>query len=244
MFNSLPSAFDMLPAVISVSVACFALDVWQRLADAARAARGRSGAAGAVLAVWAGVTLIATHTTLGAVVAFTPGLQPALLLGAIMAAVALAWPARSLPASTPLESMLSLFYWRAVFGALIIAGYAADRLPAGFAVSAGLGDMAVTMLMIVVLALRTPAGDISRRPLWAWNVLGLADLLIAVPVLGALVLRPWAQQRGLTGHFALQLFVVPVFIGLHVHLFARLWREGRSLPVREPAGDGMAGKVI
>jgi hypothetical protein len=29
-------------------------------------------------------------------------------------------------------------------------------------------------------------------------------------------------------NFGLQLFVVPVFLGLHLHIFARLWREMKA----------------
>lgn len=227
------SAFELLPWLISASVAFFALDLWRRAAEAARLAGGGDRAivvVGVVLAAWLGLALLATHVpALGSAVASTPGLPPALLVVAIVAALLAGSPSACRRAfdSIPLESMMTLFYWRAVFGALIIAAYAAGRLPAGFGIPVGLGDIAVTMLMILVLALRPAGGGIPRGPFLLWNAIGLADLLIGVPILGAMVLRPWAAQRGLPGNFGLQLFVVPLFIAIHLHLFGRLWREKR-----------------
>ena len=138
-----------------------------------------------------------------------------------------------------LESLMSFFYWRAIFGALLLAAYAAGRLPAGFGIPAGLGDIAVTLLAVVLLALKPPAGELPRGPLLLWNAFGLLDLL-SVPFLGATVLRPWAAQRGLVGgNFALQLFVVPLFVAIHIYIFGRLWRGRRALKwgdvQREPA---------
>jgi hypothetical protein len=232
LFQFLGSAFDLLPVLISASVLFFALDLWLRAVEAMRAAGAhvRPAAIGAMLAAWTGLALLATHSsTLGRVVASTPALQPALLVGIIVAAVALA----SLPTcrkaldSIPLESIMTFFYWRAVFGALIIAGYAAERLPAGFGIPAGLGDIAVTMLMVLVLALRTASGEIPRGPVWLWNAIGLVDLISIGAFLGPFVLRPWAAQRGLSGNFGLQLFAVPLFIAIHLCIFGRLWRERR-----------------
>jgi hypothetical protein len=232
VFASFGSAFDLLPLVISATVVFFALDLWRRMVEAARllGGQGRPLAPGVALAVWKGLALLATHIpALGSAVASTPGVQPALLLGTILAAALAGWPSACRRAfdRIPVESILAFFYWRAVFGALLIASYAAGRLPAGFAIPAGLGDMAVTMLMVLVLALWPASARIPRGPILLWNAIGLIDLLI-VPLLGAVVLRPWAAQRGLSGHFGLQLFAVPLFIGIHLHIFGRLWCEKRD----------------
>jgi hypothetical protein len=232
--ESFGSAFALLPWLISVTVVFFALDLWHRAVAAGHLSgeQGRPILVGAVLVAWMGLALLATHApALGRAVASTPGVQPVLLLLTIIAAVWAGWPSACRRAfdSIPLDSLMAFFYWRAVFGALIIAAFAAGRLPAGFAIPAGLGDIAVTMLIILVLALRPASGEIPRGAFLLWNAIGLIDLVVAVPVLGALVLRPWAAQHGLTGHFGLQLFVVPLFIAIHFHIFARLWREKRSL---------------
>jgi hypothetical protein len=100
--------------------------------------------------------------------------------------------------------------------------------------------MAAGFLAVVVLASRPASGDLPRWPLLFWNALGLLDLLGVVLVLGITVLRPWAAQRGLVGaNFTLQLFVVPLFVAVHICIFGRLWRERRPLKwgnvQREPA---------
>ncbi|MCA6122465.1 hypothetical protein J6500_11265 [Bradyrhizobium sp. WSM 1704] len=229
MFQSSYSLFDLIPAVISACVLCFALDLWRRAAEASRG-DGRPVALGAILAAWAGLALLATHIpAFGGFIGLTPGLQPMLLLAAITAPVVAAWRAsgRRIFDSIPLASLLTFFYWRAVFGALLLAAGAVGRLPADFAISAGLGDIAVTLLMVVVLAMRTASGGVARGPVLLWNTIGFADL-INVLISAALVVRPWAEQRGLPGQFGLQLFGVPIFIALHILIFGRLWRERRA----------------
>jgi hypothetical protein len=152
-----------------------------------------------------------------------------LLLAAIATPVVAAWRAsgRRIFDEIPFASLLALFYWRAVFGALLLAAGAVGRLPTDFAISAGLGDIAVTLLMVLVLTIRPTSGGVSRTPVLLWNTIGFADL-VNVLVGAALVVRPWAEQRGLPGQFGLQLFGVPIFIALHILIFGRLWRERQT----------------
>jgi hypothetical protein len=235
-------AADLVVWTLSVSVAFFALDLWRRIAQAARALGRRSRAAAAVaaalLCAWLGLAFAATFLpAVGGAIASTPGLQPILLVGIV---AALTWVGftpgfRRVFDGIALESMLDFFYWRAIFGALLLAAYAAGRLPAGFAVPAGLGDIAVTLLAIALLASKPFSGDVPRGPLLVWNALGMLDLLGVVLILGITVLRPWAAQRGLVGpNFTLQLFVVPLFIAMHICVFGRLWRERRPAPFAAP----------
>ena len=227
MFDPTYSVFDLVPAVISACVLCFALDLWRRTVDAAPR-HGR--AAGAVLAAWAGSAVLATHVpALGRMIGTVPGLLPVLLIAAIAAPVLAASPADGRRAfdRIPIEDLMTFFYWRAVFGALLLATTAAGRLPAEFGIHAGLGDIAVTMLMVLVLALRSVSDRMARGAVLLWNAIGLLDL-VNVLVGAALVARPWIEQRGLSGQFALQLFGVPIFIALHLLIFGRLWRERRT----------------
>lgn len=232
MFEPSTSLFDLIPAVISACVLCFALDLWRRAAEAARGLGGHGWPVtlGAILAAWAGLALLATHIpAVGRFVGLTPGLQPTLLLAAIAAPVLAASPAngRRILDGIPLESLLTFFYWRAAFGALLLAAGAVGRLPTDFAISAGLGDIAVTLLMVMVLAIRAVSGGEARGAVLLWNTIGFVDL-VNVLVGAALVVRPWAEQRGLPGQFGLQLFGVPIFIALHILIFARLWRERQT----------------
>jgi hypothetical protein len=233
------SPTPLLVVAVVVLTIFFALDLWRRIAEAASilGAGGRivATAAGIVLGAWLSLMLTATLVpALRAAVTSVPGLSPALL---VVLTGALAWlglaPAfRRAFDAVPMESMMALFYWRAIFGVWLLANFAGGRLPAGFAVPAAFGDMAVTMAAIAILALRR--APIPRWWLLAWNAAGLLDL-VGVAVSAATVLRPWAAQRELPGgNFALQLFVVPLFLGLHLNIFARLWREAGSARFTPP----------
>jgi hypothetical protein len=125
----------------------------------------------------------------------------------------------------PLEEVMTISYWRAIFGMALLAFYTGGVLPAGFALPAAIGDVVPTLLMMLVLAVGQQRGRIPRTGLLVWNTLGLFDL-VNTGYLAAAVLRPWAAARGVTvGNFALTLFVVPLFIGLHLHIYARVYRE-------------------
>jgi len=232
------SAAQLMVGVIIVSVAFFALDLWRLAAEAARAIGERhrrvAVGAGLVLCAWLGFALLATTVgPLNDAISSVPGLPQILSLAAILALLSLGFaPAfRRAFDSVPMESVMTLFYWRAVFGALLLAAYGAGRLPAGFGIPAGLGDMAVTMLAILILALKPTPGEVPRAPVWLWNAAGLIDL-ISVGFLAVTVLRPWAAARGLPTNFAMLNFVVPLFIAIHIHIFGRLWRAGRAKSIR------------
>ena len=221
-----------LVGVITALVAFFALDLWRLMAEAElrlgeRDRRIRVGA-GAVLGAWLALALFATFVPgVRDSITSVPGLVPVLLAALVggLAALGLASAFRRAFDVVPMGSIMTLFYWRAIFGVWLLANFAAGRLPAGFALPAAIGDIAVTLLAIIVLAVWPAARGIPRLPLVVWNAVGFLDLL-SVAVLAATVLRPWAAQRGLPGgNFGLQLFAVPLFLGLHLHIFARLWRE-------------------
>ena len=243
MFESM-SASQLLLVVISVSVLFFALDVWRRVAEAARilGANSRRAAVGAgiVLGGWSGAALVATFSAaLNDAIRSIPSLPVALSLGCIVALLLLGFaPAfrRSFD-NIPMPSLLAFFYWRAIFGGLLLAAYAAGRLPADFGIPVGIGDMVVTMLAILVLLPKSVGSQIPRGPIWLWNAIGLLDLLFAM-FLAATVLRPWAIQQGLPTNFGLLNFGVPLFIAIHLHIFGRIWRESKIASSR--CGHGPA----
>jgi hypothetical protein len=243
------AASQLVPAIIAVAVALFAIDLWRVVADAARAlgpgARRAVIGAGLLLGLWGAAALLATLAApLNEAIRSVPLLQPALALASIVALLLLGFsPAfRQAFDAVPIEAAMTFFYWRAVFGALLIGAYAAGRLPADFGIPVGLGDMSVTLLAILVLTLKTTFGEVPRGPVWLWNAAGLADLLYAF-FLAATVLRPWAVERGLPANFGMLNFVVPLFIVIHLHMFGRLWRAARPArgdfrppqPARSPA---------
>jgi hypothetical protein len=226
------SAQQLVTYAVAALALFAALDLWRRSARALRglgtqASRPRR-VVGGVLAAWLLVALALTLSpTLRETASALPRLQPALTLLAVTGLAGLIFvPAfRHAFDRVPLEELLSFFYWRAVFGMSLMAFYTGQLLPAAFALPAAIGDAVVTCVMVLLLSVAEARGAIPRRPLLVWNTLGLLDLVNAM-VLLATVLRPWALQRGLVvGNYALSAFVVPVFIGIHLHLYARLYRE-------------------
>jgi hypothetical protein len=136
----------------------------------------------------------------------------------------------------PLPILVAVHIGRVV-GAAFLMLYAAGRLPSTFAHSAGWGDIATGVLAIpVVWAIQRRAAG-WRWITGAWNVLGMADLLIAVtlavgstpgslvrfifeaPGSGAVVTFPWGL---------IPAFFVPLFLLTHVAIFADLAASARA----------------
>jgi hypothetical protein len=102
------------------------------------------------------------------------------------------------------------------------------RMPAAFALPAGWGDVAVAAGALLLLVPRRE-GRIFPGALLAWNVLGFADLLFAAGTGAWLNLtRPGSMIAMSSLPLTLvPLWLVPVLLASHVHLFHRIrgWRE-------------------
>lgn len=88
------------------------------------------------------------------------------------------WPAlRSQPRAAALRPLLLLHAFRFVGLAFLIPGVVSPDLPAAFARPAAYGDLATAILaLLAIAALRSRLGIIL---VWAFNILGSADLLHA-----------------------------------------------------------------
>jgi hypothetical protein len=133
-----------------------------------------------VLAMWSGVVMTAIVAG-----AFAGGGASRLLLPASMAipiaVVATVYRAsprfRDYLLTLDLRLVLAAQLWR-VIGIAFLFALAFDQLPAGFAVPAGVGDIATGIAALaVVLALGN--GDLTRRRLYAFTALGVGDFLVA-----------------------------------------------------------------
>jgi hypothetical protein len=133
-----------------------------------------------VLASWSGVVMTAIAAGV-----FTGGGASRLLLPASqaipIAAVAIgyrAWPRfRNYLLTLDLRLVLTAQLWR-VIGIAFLFALAFDQLPAGFAVPAGIGDLATgTAALAVVLSLGN--GSLTRGRLYAFTALGVGDFLVA-----------------------------------------------------------------
>jgi len=132
-------------------------------------------------------------------------------------------PLREFILSADLRLVVGIQAWRwAGFGFLTLYTYRV--LPGIFAWPAGLGDMAVGITALLVLAslLRKPAFAAGKRFV-AWNLLGILDLAVAVSI-GALVpiLAPNFYGTVTTAPMSqlplvlIPVYLVPLFLMLHL----------------------------
>jgi hypothetical protein len=137
----------------------------------------------------------------------------------------------------PLPVLVAAKIARAL-GVSFLLLYAADKLPAPFALSAGWGDIFVGVTAAPLAWLAWRYGAQARGLIFAWNIIGVADLVNAI-VLGA-ISRPGPIQifagppdsalMTTLPWILIPCFLVPSYLSLHVAIFYRLSRMSRSAP--------------
>lgn len=195
----------------------------------AHTARGRVAAAAALGAWFAAVLIVGATGSLA-----VPGLGLAVLAPAVLLSWRLLSAGRRAAGLAPTTSVLISAHTVRVLGAAFVLLYAAHRLPAPFAPSAGWGDIAIGLTAPVAAWLvRRPGG---RGVVLLWNLLGCLDLISAVslgalsspgparlflepPGSGIMVTLPW---------ILIPAFLVPSLFALHVAIFGRLLRRGEA----------------
>ena len=138
---------------------------------------------------------------------------------------------RAFADSLDLRAIVAFNIFRVV-GLDFVIAYAQGRLPAGFAIPAGFGDILTGILAIpLIMAMsrtQSPAG--ARKWFVAWNLLGLTDLIVAV---ASGILHSGSKLGFLTGSGPTTLlmsqfpraliptFLVPIYILLHLLALVR-----------------------
>ena len=126
---------------------------------------------------------------------------------------------------------LVLYHLVRFVGVAFLALYARGVIPGEFAIVAGWGDIAVAVLAIPVALFAIPVTTSAKWwALFAWNVFGLADILMVLGNGMRLGLADAAQMNWITA-FPLSLlptFIVPLVIITHMVIFARLWALRRQ----------------
>jgi hypothetical protein len=179
-----------------------------------------------------------------------PTIQYGLMTPIVIGVLAFfSWPLlRRIVASVPNTWLVGVQFYR-VLGVIFVVLCAGGHLPGIFALPAGLGDTLVGILapFAAVSLARSPKTSANRARLW--NLLGIADLIIAV-MLGFLTspspLQMFAFDRpsGLIAMFPLSLipvYAVPLSILLHLASLQKLRQEQRSGSRELPVG---AVKVV
>jgi hypothetical protein len=150
-----------------------------------------------------------------------------------------AWPLlRRTVAVIPNTSLIRVQTYRTL-GVIFLVLYAGGHLPGLFALPAGIGDVLVGIFAPFVAAAyaRSPEGAVRRVRLW--NLLGIADLVIAV-TMGFITspspfqLAAFDHPTVLIGMFPLVLipvFAVPLSVLLHVASLRKLRQTVRGKTV-------------
>ena len=173
----------------------------------------------------------------------TPGLGAAVALPivAICLAFFTAPSVRAALFAIPLRVLVAVNVAR-VLGVSFVLLYAANRLPAPFAPSAGWGDIIVGIAAAPVAWLVGRHGERARALTLAWNTIGVIDLIAAIgfgatsvpgplqiftgaPDSAIMTTLPWILIPG---------FLVPSYLALHIAIFYRLSRT--SLSALAPGG--------
>jgi hypothetical protein len=132
------------------------------------------------------------------------------------------WP--RLRAMDPVEAhrAIATFNSFRFFGlAFLLPGFVEPNLPQGFATPVAYGDLATALLAI--LALLTVRVRFLFWPLvWAFNLVGLADLVIDAA-------RAASVAGQLGAGYAIPMLYVPALFWMHLLAFWLLLRPGRAL---------------
>jgi hypothetical protein len=201
--------------------------------------RGRLTVAGVLTAWFVVVVTIGASAALDPVRGFgvpalglTVGLPVAALVGAFFAF----GPIRAAMLAAPLPALVAVNAIRILPGWLFVLLYAAGKLPAPFAPSAGWGDIfagvAALPLAWSILRFGRPVAPL----VFAWSVIGIADLVNAIalgalsapgplqtfaapPTSAIMTTLPWLIVPG---------FLVPSLIFMHVVIFTRLLAKSQA----------------
>lgn len=153
----------------------------------------------------------------------------AIIIGMAVAlsAFALTPAAQSFFARADRRTILALGPWRTVYGTALLMIGLSGGLPAGFFWAAALGDIAVGILALVLLA---RGGEVSDRAYGLWNAVGLIDLIDVLILARAVVVPFFLANPQLPPLNMIPMVVVPAFIGLHVGALLQLMRQVSHQP--------------
>jgi len=162
-----------------------------------------------------------------------PMLVASLTIGLTLAVSRVGWVSETVR-KLSLRQLLAVHAGRFV-GFYFLWLYVQGRLPAEFAHRAGWGDVIAAAGALILLF--WPEGPGFRRALWVWNVVGLADLFVAVGTAGWLNLtRPGSMIEVASLPLTLvPLWGVPIYMTSHFVIFRRLFAEARDASA-EPSG--------
>ncbi len=242
----------LTPYVLTGSIAAIATLLFglrRTLRRAAWPRKERNQAFWSLSAILAGWFIFAALTSLagwyGGMARRVPTIQYGLFIP-ILVGVLLFWKWPMLRRTldvVPNEWLVGLQFYRAL-GVIFLILYAAGRLPGLFALPAGIGDFSVGLLAPLVAIPYARSSHAAASRVRLWNMLGIADLVIAVSTgfltsPSPLQIAAFDRPSLLITIFPLVLipvYMVPLSILLH---FASL-RQLRKPEKRDAAVTGLA----
>lgn len=180
-------------------------------------------------AIWLGLAIAAGG--LGLLEGLRPPLPQAILVALTLALLAgFRWsgPFRGWALAVDIRALVLIHVTRFV-GIYFLALHRRGELPWAFAVPGGWGDIVVATGAILVAGLAPRRGRAGRAAYRAWNLIGLADILLVVATAGRLGLADPTSMRALSvlPLSLLPTFLVPIIIASHAAIAARLgWSRG------------------
>lgn len=201
----------------------------------ARFVAGVSTLTGAVVLAWLAMVFVLSAT--GAYATNPDTRMPWLALGIAIPILLGSWllafaPFRALLERIPLPWLVGVQLYRAG-GVVVLVAYSQRLMPAEFAIPAGLGDMLVGLTAPIAAYSLWKEANRSRALAVMWNVLGIADYVLAV-TLGFLTSPSVYQQLALDApntvisrypFVLVPTFAIPVSILLHIYTLWRLRRK-------------------
>ena len=118
---------------------------------------------------------------------------------------------------------------RAPIGVIFLLMEAAGRLPAEFALKAGIGDILVGVAAVGAMICLPLRSIINFRVVGAWNILGLADILMVIVVAQRILF--FGDDTGALVELTrfpmlvVPAFVVPLVLITHFVVFVQLWHN-------------------
>lgn len=168
-----------------------------------------------------------------------PTIQYGILLP-IAAGALLIWrseTAKRVIAAVPQPWLVGVQLYRAL-GVIFLILYTSGKLPALFALPAGIGDMAIGLLAPIVGVAYARAPRQAESLVAGWNVFGILDLMIAIgtgfatapSLIQPIEVLPTSDLMTVLPMVLIPVYLVPLSIVLHLASLAKLRREA-------PAGN-------
>jgi hypothetical protein len=139
------------------------------------------------------------------------------------------------PRVQQLRILTAIHFFRYFATTLLIAGLVSRKLPSGFADPAAFGDLiSLGLAYVAFIGLRrSKAGQPLLLPAWIFNVVGAADLLLAMVLGPSLVHDP--GDLGLA--YIIPTVYVPLLLTAHFYSLKVLSQRSseKSMAIRQPS---------